>query len=434
MTTAYSMPMSLCKTGEPLSNQAVEFYANSALNSIFSFNFVNYKEKVPSSNEYLNEDAWKEYIRFINNTQIANDMKIKKLIVSSYFKTPAQILNQTTRSWRVKAHIFINLQSAAEYVNARNTVTLEIVQDLGQSINCGLKIAHILFVPSPSKTILLDTNFDDRYIPYKAIGESKLPVNPNDLKQPVFDDTSLITAVNLWVLKQPNLDLSSFNHPITISQAGVLDDRYAWRLYGPDQKTILVRRTLNNQEGITIQMEQEEWFKDANAANKKKDISLPYTFTDKNKIYSIKYPQNWSYEIQSPTTVRFTGGGDANLSLVSVSVLNNDPNGLMDFLISDSKKNYDLLRVLFPADRYTNLNFLQGEHITVKSASHTDLPAYSFVASYTSKIGVDNKFWAVMIARPNNQGYVVFLYTDDEENYRIYQPWVKAIFNTLSIN
>ena len=125
MTTAYSTPMSTCKTGEPISNSVIEYYANSALNSIFSFNFIDYKEKIPSFNEYLNEDAWKEYLRVINDSHLSDDLIKEKLLVNAYFKTPAQVVNQNGKVWQVKAPIVINLQSATEYRNVRKAIIAE---------------------------------------------------------------------------------------------------------------------------------------------------------------------------------------------------------------------------------------------------------------------------------------------------------------------
>ena len=439
MATAYSMPQSMCKSGEPLSNSVIEYYTNSALNSLFTFNFIDYKKRVPTFSEYLNEDAWKEYIRFINGSHLSDYMIKKKLIIGTYFRIPAQVLNHNDRVWRVKAHIGLHLQSATEYVNVHYSVTLDIIQDLGEASNCGLKISHISFSPPPDTPVSPETNFDDRYIPYKATKEDKLSMVPKDLKQPGLDDESLIIAVNFWMSKQKNIDLSLFDHPTTMYQKGILDDRYVWRLYGPDQRIIRVTRSLNTQEGIEIQIEpKEEWYKKGDkVVTYTNDTSVPNVFKDTNNIYSIKYPLTWIAEMKSPASSWFHGPEDSEtkLSLVGVDVLNYKQfPELLDFLTSKGKKYKDAPRKFFSEETFTKLKFLQGEHITIKSTTNFNLPAYSFVATYTSKKGLECKFWGVMIARASDPMYLLFLYIDDEEKYEIYLPLVKAMFNTLSIN
>ncbi len=78
--------------------------------------------------------------------------------------------------------------------------------------------------------------------------------------------------------------------------------------------------------------------------------------------------------------------------------------------------------------------FVVKEAITVKSTSNKELPTYSFTTTYLSKGGQESKLWGGLILRYGNPRYILFLYLDDDENFSIYLPIVKAMFKSFAID
>jgi hypothetical protein len=258
MTISFSMPPSMCNT--PLTNQAVEFFANSSVQILLNLNFTRSKDYYLSQAQYLNEDAWKQYMYYLNASTLSSQIEKDKAIVSSYFKTAAKVFSEDGGIWRVQVPLFISVQSEHIRKTLNTSLSLDIIRNDKDTNNCGLKINKITFDPAPAKPFWpwnapSPHDFDGQYVPYKATEQSNLSACSSDLIQPEMTDDVLVTVVNLWLLKQTNFDRSKMDSPIIILQKGIINNTYAWRLQVNKQTpTIMVTRSLN-QDCIDIRFD-----------------------------------------------------------------------------------------------------------------------------------------------------------------------------------
>ncbi len=256
MPLSYALPPSFCKTGEKgeLDNTVIEFFANLSINSLFTFNFINYRELSNNSN-LLSVKAWTQYNDYLNNLGLLKETQEQKLIVASYFKSNANVLSKNNNSWQVNVPFILNSQSASSKNSTPLNATMTIVLNNKQAINCGLQVTTIQFTPE-IKTSFFKNLFGIGTIdiPYQENALLAMKDEDMDLKQPMMSDTAIITAANSWVLKQNNLNPILLNGPLIIIQKGILEDRYAWKIQVNNTSNLLVTRSTNSPYGLDFKM------------------------------------------------------------------------------------------------------------------------------------------------------------------------------------
>jgi len=112
------------------SDSAVLQWANQAAIAAFTYNFVNYRDELQASSDFFTADGWQQFLTALQQSNNLDAVKAKKLIVSAV-ATRAPIILQKgllngRYSWRVQMPILVTYQSASEFSQQNNVVTMLI--------------------------------------------------------------------------------------------------------------------------------------------------------------------------------------------------------------------------------------------------------------------------------------------------------------------
>lgn len=114
------------------SDSAVLQWANQAAIASYSYNFVNYRQELRSASGFFTSDGWDQFIAALQASGMLKTVRAKKLIVSAV-ATRAPIILQKgplngRYSWRIQMPLLITYQSASEFQQVRNVVTLLVTR------------------------------------------------------------------------------------------------------------------------------------------------------------------------------------------------------------------------------------------------------------------------------------------------------------------
>lgn len=112
------------------SDSAVLQWANQAAIAAFTYNFVNYRSELQSSSGFFTAEGWQQFLTALQQSNNLDAVKAKKLIVSAV-ATRAPIILQKgllngRYSWRVQMPLLVTYQSASEFSQQNNVVTMLI--------------------------------------------------------------------------------------------------------------------------------------------------------------------------------------------------------------------------------------------------------------------------------------------------------------------
>jgi intracellular multiplication protein IcmL len=112
------------------SDSAVLQWANQAAIAAFSYNFVNYRDELQASSGFFTAEGWQQFLTALQQSNNLDAVKAKKLIVSAV-ATRAPIILQKgllngRYSWRVQMPLLVTYQSASEFSQQNNVVTMLI--------------------------------------------------------------------------------------------------------------------------------------------------------------------------------------------------------------------------------------------------------------------------------------------------------------------
>ncbi|RUR06522.1 hypothetical protein ELY15_13100 [Legionella sp. km772] len=251
---SYALPSSFCKSGNnsQLEDNTITFFANLSINSLFTFNFINYKE-LSNNSSLLSSNAWSDYNDYLNALNFLKKTIENKLVTASYFKINAKILSEDNNTWQVNVPFRVRSQSASSANTLDINATLTIEQNNKQPINCGLQITSIQFNPEV-KSSFFKNLFGIGYIslPYQEATQQAQQEDIKDLTQPTMSDEAVITAANIWVLQ--NLNPSVLNGPLIITQKGILQNKYSWRIQINSSSSLLISRSVNSPLGLDFKL------------------------------------------------------------------------------------------------------------------------------------------------------------------------------------
>jgi intracellular multiplication protein IcmL len=114
------------------SDSAILQWANQASIACFSYNFVNYHEELLAASSYFTNEGWQQFMDALQQSNNLESVKSKKLIVSAV-ATRAPIILQKgvlngSFSWRIQMPILVTYQSASEFTQQNNVVTMLITR------------------------------------------------------------------------------------------------------------------------------------------------------------------------------------------------------------------------------------------------------------------------------------------------------------------
>lgn len=134
------------------SDPAVLQWANTAAIAAFSFNFVNYKSELQASSLFFTPEGWDQFLTALTQSNNLDAVKAKKLIVSAV-ATRAPIILQKgilngKYAWRVQMPILVTYQSASDFFQQNNVVTMLITRISTLNSPRGIGISQFVVGPA----------------------------------------------------------------------------------------------------------------------------------------------------------------------------------------------------------------------------------------------------------------------------------------------
>ncbi|MCA0404283.1 MAG: type IVB secretion system apparatus protein IcmL/DotI [Proteobacteria bacterium] len=134
------------------SDSAVLQWANQAAIAAFTYNFVNYREELQASSGFFTAEGWSQFLNALQQSNNLDAVKAKKLIVSAV-ATRAPIILQKgvlngSYSWRVQMPILVTYQSASEFSQQNNVVTMLITRVSTLNSPRGIGISQFVVGPA----------------------------------------------------------------------------------------------------------------------------------------------------------------------------------------------------------------------------------------------------------------------------------------------
>ena len=134
------------------SDSAVLQWANQAAIAAFTYNFVNYRDELQASSGFFTAEGWDQFLNALQQSNNLDAVKAKKLIVSAV-ATRAPIILQKgilngSYSWRVQMPILVTYQSASEFTQQNNVVTMLIIRVSTLNSPRGIGIAQFVVGPA----------------------------------------------------------------------------------------------------------------------------------------------------------------------------------------------------------------------------------------------------------------------------------------------
>ena len=134
------------------SDSAVLQWANQAAIAAFTYNFVNYRDELQASSGFFTAEGWDQFLNALQQSNNLDAVKAKKLIVSAV-ATRAPIILQKgilngSYSWRVQMPILVTYQSASEFTQQNNVVTMLITRVSALNSPRGIGIAQFVVGPA----------------------------------------------------------------------------------------------------------------------------------------------------------------------------------------------------------------------------------------------------------------------------------------------
>lgn len=134
------------------SDSAVLQWANQAAIASFTYNFVNYRDELQASSGFFTAEGWDQFLNALQQSNNLDAVKAKKLIVSAV-ATRAPIILQKgvlngSYSWRVQMPILVTYQSASEFTQQNNVVTMLITRVSTLNSPRGIGISQFVVGPA----------------------------------------------------------------------------------------------------------------------------------------------------------------------------------------------------------------------------------------------------------------------------------------------
>jgi intracellular multiplication protein IcmL len=134
------------------SDSAVLQWANQAAIASFTYNFVNYRDELQASSGFFTPEGWDQFLSALQQSNNLDAVKAKKLIVSAV-ATRAPIILQKgvlngSFSWRVQMPILVTYQSASEFTQQNNVVTMLITRVSTLNSPRGIGISQFVVGPA----------------------------------------------------------------------------------------------------------------------------------------------------------------------------------------------------------------------------------------------------------------------------------------------
>lgn len=134
------------------SDSSVLQWANQATIAAFTYNFVNYRDELQASSGFFTASGWDQFLGALQSSNNLDAVKAKKLIVSAV-ATRAPIILQKgllngSYSWRIQMPILVTFQSASEFTQQNNVVTMLVTRVSTLNSPRGIGISQFVAAPA----------------------------------------------------------------------------------------------------------------------------------------------------------------------------------------------------------------------------------------------------------------------------------------------
>ena len=135
-------------------DSAVLQWANQAAIAAFTYNFVNYRQELQASSGFFTAEGWQQFLSALEQSNNLDAVKAKKLIVSAVATRAPIILQKGLLngrwSWRVQMPLLVTYQSASEFSQQNNVVTMLITRVSTLNSPRGIGISQFVVGPASS--------------------------------------------------------------------------------------------------------------------------------------------------------------------------------------------------------------------------------------------------------------------------------------------
>lgn len=134
------------------SDSAVLQWANQAAIAAFTYNFVNYRTELQAASGFFTASGWSQFLTALQQSNNLDAVKAKKLVVSAV-ATRAPIILQKgilngTYAWRVQMPVLVTYQSASEFSQQNNVVTILVTRISSLNSPRGIGIDQFVVAPA----------------------------------------------------------------------------------------------------------------------------------------------------------------------------------------------------------------------------------------------------------------------------------------------
>lgn len=134
------------------SDSTVLQWANQAAIAAFTYNFVNYRDELQASSGFFTAEGWDQFLGALEQSNNLDAVKAKKLVVSAVATRAPIILQKGVLngrySWRVQMPILVTYQSASEFTQQNNVVTMLITRVSTLNSPRGIGISQFVVGPA----------------------------------------------------------------------------------------------------------------------------------------------------------------------------------------------------------------------------------------------------------------------------------------------
>ena len=114
------------------SDSAVLQWANQAAIAAFTYNFVDYRSELQAASGFFTPTGWNQFLSALQQSNNLEAVKAKKLVVSAVATRAPIILQKGVLNgrfaWRIQMPILVTYQSASEFSQQNNVVTMLVTR------------------------------------------------------------------------------------------------------------------------------------------------------------------------------------------------------------------------------------------------------------------------------------------------------------------
>ncbi len=136
------------------SDSAVLQWANQAAIASFSYNFVNYRTELQASSGFYTAEGWDQFLKSLQDSNNLLAVKASKLVVSAVATSAPVILQKGVLNgrytWMVQMPLLVRYQSASEFTEQNNVVTIRVTRVSTLNSPRGIGIAQFVVAPAGS--------------------------------------------------------------------------------------------------------------------------------------------------------------------------------------------------------------------------------------------------------------------------------------------